>query len=115
LCEVQGRQALPQFIQRQRHRLKALSKRRGMNRLIDEMATLLLAEFNAEARFQIRAERGRGGSARGVELLPKARGPREGVDRPEGQTPLAFRTEGRVTFVTIWRSRGMRSGAPAAQ
>ena len=57
-------------------RLKALSKRRGtsVNRLIDEMATLLLAEFDAEARFQIRAERGHGQTARGVELLRKARG-----------------------------------------
>ena len=50
-------------------RLKALSKRRGMsvNRLIDEMVTLLLAEFDAEARFQMR-------DTRGVELLRKARG-----------------------------------------
>jgi predicted transcriptional regulator len=57
-------------------RLKALSKRRGtsVNRLIDEMATLLLAEFDAEARFQIRAERGRGQTVRGIELLRKARG-----------------------------------------
>jgi predicted DNA-binding protein len=57
-------------------RLKALSKRRGtsVNRLIDEMATLLLAEFDAEARFQMRAERGRDKTARGVALLRKARG-----------------------------------------
>jgi predicted DNA-binding protein len=57
-------------------RLKALSKRRGtsVNRLIDEMATLLLAEFDAEARFALRAERGRGQAQRGVELLRKAQG-----------------------------------------
>lgn len=57
-------------------RLRALSKRRGtsVNRLIDEMATLLLAEFDAEARFQIRAERGRGMAARGIELLRRAKG-----------------------------------------
>ena len=57
-------------------RLKALSKRRGtsVNRLIDEMATLLLAEFDAEARFQMRTKQGRGKSARGVDLLCKARG-----------------------------------------
>lgn len=57
-------------------RLKALSKRRGtsVNRLIDEMATLLLAEFDAEARFALRAERGRGRTGRGVELLNKAQG-----------------------------------------
>lgn len=57
-------------------RLKALSKRRGtsVNRLIDEMATLLLAEFDAEARFALRAGRGQGRAARGLELLAKARG-----------------------------------------
>ena len=57
-------------------RLKALSKRRStsVNRLIDEMATRLLAEFDAEARFQLRAERGRGGAARGAELLRKTAG-----------------------------------------
>ena len=57
-------------------RLKALSKQRGVsvNRLIDKMATRLLAEFDAEARFQLRAERGRGEAARGVELLRKTAG-----------------------------------------
>lgn len=57
-------------------RLKELSKRRGMsvNRLIDEMATLLLAEFDAEARFALRAKRGRGKVQRGLQLLQKARG-----------------------------------------
>lgn len=55
-------------------RLKALAKRRGtsVNRLIDEMATLLLAEFDAEARFALRADRGQGKSALGLELLAKA-------------------------------------------
>ena len=35
-------------------RLKELSQRRhtSVNRLIDEMATLMLAEFDAETRFQ---------------------------------------------------------------
>lgn len=57
-------------------RLKALSKRRGtsVNRLIDEMATLMLAEFDAEARFALRAERGQGQSERGLALLRKAAG-----------------------------------------
>jgi predicted DNA-binding protein len=57
-------------------RLKALSKRRGtsVNRLIDEMTTLLLAEFDAEARFALRAGRGQGRTARGLELLAKAQG-----------------------------------------
>jgi predicted transcriptional regulator len=57
-------------------RLKALSKRRGtsVNRLIDEMTTLLLAEFDAEARFQLRAARGRGRTQEGLALLRKAGG-----------------------------------------
>ncbi|HSW06878.1 ribbon-helix-helix protein, CopG family [Aquabacterium sp.] len=57
-------------------RLKELSKRRGtsVNRLIDEMATLLIAEFDAEARFLLRAEQGSGKAQRGLELLAKAKG-----------------------------------------
>lgn len=57
-------------------RLKVLSKLRGtsVNRLFDEMATLLLAELDAEARFALRAERGRGKTQRGAELLRKAQG-----------------------------------------
>ena len=56
-------------------RLKELSHRRhtSVNRLIDEMATLMLAEFDAETRFQLRAERGRGKAARGIALLEKAK------------------------------------------
>ena len=55
-------------------RLRELSRRRGtsLNRLIDEMTTLMLAEFDAETRFLLRAERGRGQAARGLELLHKA-------------------------------------------
>lgn len=55
-------------------RLKEMARRRGttVNRLIDEMATLLLAEFDAETRFQLRAERGRDRQIRGLELLEKA-------------------------------------------
>ena len=56
-------------------RLKRLSKRRGtsVNRLIDELTTLALAEFDAETRFLIRARRGRGKVGRALELLEKAR------------------------------------------
>jgi hypothetical protein len=59
-------------------RLKELSRRRGtsVNRLIDEMATLLLAEFDAETRFALRAARGKGRSARGLDLLRKAMTPK---------------------------------------
>lgn len=55
-------------------RLKELSKRRGtsVNRLIDEMTTLILAEFDAETRFVLRAARGKGRAQRGLELLRKA-------------------------------------------
>ena len=54
-------------------RLKALAKSRGtpLNRLIDEMTTLMLAEFDAETRFKLRAARGAGREARGLELLDK--------------------------------------------
>jgi predicted DNA-binding protein len=57
-------------------RLKALAKSRGtpLNRLIDDMTTLMLAEFDAETRFQIRSARGAGNEARGLKLLDKARG-----------------------------------------
>ena len=56
-------------------RLKALAKSRGtpLNRLIDEMTSLMLAEFDAETRFQVRAANGAGRSSRGIELLRKAR------------------------------------------
>lgn len=59
----------------QYERLKALSKRRrtSVNKLIDEMATQLLAEIDAETHFQLRAQRGQGKAARGLELLEKAK------------------------------------------
>ncbi len=55
-------------------RLKALAKSRGtpLNRLIDEMTTLMLAEFDAETRFRVRAAHGAGKTARGLALLSKA-------------------------------------------
>jgi predicted transcriptional regulator len=57
-------------------RLKALAQRRGtsMNRLVDEMATMMLADFDAETRFQLRAERGKGRAEEGIALLDKAIG-----------------------------------------
>jgi predicted DNA-binding protein len=56
-------------------RLKALSRRRrtSVNQLIDEMATLLLAESDAETHFLLRAQRGQGQQARGLQLLEKAK------------------------------------------
>jgi len=57
-------------------RLKALAKSRGtpLNRLIDEVTTLMLAEFDAETRFRIRAERGSNKSQVGLAMLKKAAG-----------------------------------------
>ena len=57
-------------------RLKDLSRRRriSVNRLIDEMTTLMLVEFDAETRFLLRAERGRKRMTRGLRLLEKAKG-----------------------------------------
>lgn len=45
-----------------------------LNRLIDEVATLMLAEFGAETRFQLRAKRSTGKTERGLALLKKAAG-----------------------------------------
>ena len=55
-------------------RLRTMAKSRSttINRLIDEMTTLMLAEFDAETRFRLRAKRGHGKTARGLALLKKA-------------------------------------------
>ena len=55
-------------------RLRSMARTRGttINRLIDEMTTLMLAEFDAETRFRLRAGRGHGKTARGLALLKKA-------------------------------------------
>ena len=57
-------------------RLRALARSRGtsVNRLLDEVTTLLLAEFDAETRFRLRAERGAGKAEHGLALLGKAAG-----------------------------------------
>ena len=57
-------------------RLKALAKSRGtpLNRLIDEMTTMMLAEFDAETRFRLRAAHGEGKVERGLALLKKTAG-----------------------------------------
>ena len=47
-------------------------------RLIDDMATVMLAEFDAEARFKLRSARGAGRADRGLELLRKAADPKAG-------------------------------------
>jgi hypothetical protein len=58
-------------------RLRALAESRGttLNRLIDDMATVMLAEFDAETRFKLRAARGAGRAGRALALLKKAAAP----------------------------------------
>jgi predicted DNA-binding ribbon-helix-helix protein len=55
-------------------RLKQLAKARkvSVTKLIDEMATILLADHDAQTRFELRAARGAGKTARGRALLKKA-------------------------------------------
>lgn len=68
--------ALTLRLQDDKHeRLKQLAKSRDMsvNKLMDEMATLMLAEFDLKTRFEIRAARGEGKADRGLELLAKAK------------------------------------------
>jgi predicted transcriptional regulator len=57
-------------------RIKEMAHQRGqsVNRLLDEVTTLLLVEFDAETRFKARVQRGKGKKERGLELLAKAAG-----------------------------------------
>jgi hypothetical protein len=59
-----------------RTRLKMVAKSRkvSVTKLIEEMATILLADFDAETRFELRAARGRGRTAEGLSLLDKSAG-----------------------------------------
>ena len=61
-----------------RERLKDLARARkqSVTKLFEEMATVMLAEYDAETRFRARAARGAGKGPRGLELLAKARGER---------------------------------------
>jgi hypothetical protein len=56
-------------------RLRALAKSKGVsiNNLLDEVTTLILAEFDLKTQFEIRAQRGAGKARRGLELLEKAK------------------------------------------
>jgi hypothetical protein len=56
-------------------RLRARAQSRGitLSRMIDEMAIVLLAGFDAEARFKLRAAGGTGKGASEQALLDKAR------------------------------------------
>jgi predicted DNA-binding ribbon-helix-helix protein len=57
-------------------RLKAMAEQRGVSlaRLLDELTTQALVEFDTETRFMLRAARGSNGVARGLALLRKAQG-----------------------------------------
>ena len=88
-------------------RLDEIARSRGtsIDRLFDEMAALMvaesdaearflekaalmLAESDAEARFRARARRGQGKAERGLGLLSQAAGPRgEGRDRERDLDP----------------------------
>ena len=63
-------------------RLRTLAQARGtsVNRLVDEMATMILAEFDAETHFQTRVARGRGHEDEGLALLNKSLGNSRLVD-----------------------------------
>ncbi len=55
-------------------RLEVVARARGTSvaQLFDEMSSVMLAEADAETRFRLRAQRGGGKEARGLELLGKA-------------------------------------------
>ena len=57
-----------------RNRLKLLAKARqvSVTKLIEEMATVLITDYDAETRYALRAARGRGHVTRGKMLLDKA-------------------------------------------
>ena len=61
---------------RTRLKLVAKSRKVSVTKLIEEMTTILLADFDAETRFELRAARGRGRVAHGLALLDKAAGKR---------------------------------------
>jgi hypothetical protein len=59
----------------------AKSRKVSVTKPIEEMATILLADFDAETCFELRATRGRGRIAEGLALLDKAAGKRSRSSR----------------------------------
>jgi hypothetical protein len=55
-------------------RLEVIARAHGTSvpRLFEEMSSVMLAEADAETRFRLRARRGAGKEARGLELLAKS-------------------------------------------
>jgi hypothetical protein len=68
-------------------RLEAVARARGTSvaRLFEEMSSVMLAEADAQTRFELRAQRGLGREARGLELLDKAASQGPNVD-PAGES-----------------------------
>jgi hypothetical protein len=66
-------------------RLEVVARARGTSvaQLFDEMSSALIAEDDAQTRFRLRAQRGAGKEARGLELLDKAAGGPSGAANPE--------------------------------
>ncbi len=95
-------------------RLKALAQSRGtpLNRLIDEMAALMLAEFDAETRFKLRAARGADRAVRGLELLDKAAG-RDGCGIWGGERGCPAHTAVKPCAAIIRPCRSHRPSSPA--
>jgi predicted transcriptional regulator len=69
----------------QHDRLKALAARRGvsMNKLIEELATRAIAEFDVEVRYRARAARG--DAAIGLQLLDKLDAAFEAKEQNKGK------------------------------
>ena len=55
----------------QRPRALARSRHTTINRLMDEVTTLMLAEFDAKTRFKLRSARGSGRTQEGLALLER--------------------------------------------
>jgi predicted DNA-binding ribbon-helix-helix protein len=69
--------ALTLRLPNQKHeRLKAMAQQRGVSlaRMLDELTTQALVEFDTETRYLLRAQRGTNRTARGLELLQTAQG-----------------------------------------
>ncbi len=71
-----------------RERLKQVARARqlSVNKLIEELATLVIVEHDAEMRFRLRAARGRGRTERGLALLGKA-GARPAAGKKGSRSP----------------------------
>jgi predicted DNA-binding ribbon-helix-helix protein len=65
-------------------RLHAVARARGISvaQLLDEVSSALIADHDAQTRFRLRAQRGAGKEARGLELLDKAAGRAAGAEYP---------------------------------